>query len=65
MFIVNGFGNMIHRYIKKNIFLLILYNLTSYSHSQAMKSEILTILTIMDIWCKMQAISIKIHAKNV
>ena len=64
MFIVNGFGNWRARYIEKTILVLILYNLTSYAHSRSMKGAILTFFTVMDTWCKMQAISIKIQARN-
>ena len=64
MFIVNFFGNWMARYIEKTILVLILYNLTSYAHSQPMKGAILTFLTFMDTWCKMQAISIKMKARN-
>ena len=42
MFIVNGFGNWMARYIEKTILVLILYNLTSYAHSRSMKGAILT-----------------------
>ena len=64
MFIVNGFGNWMVRYIENTILVLILYNLTSYAHSPPMKGAILTFFTVMDTWCKMQAISIKMQARN-
>ena len=41
MFIVNGFGNWMARYIEKTILVLILYNLTSYAHSRPIKGAIL------------------------
>ena len=65
MFIVNVFENNIAIYIHKNILVLILYNLRTYSHNQAMKSVILTFFfTIMDTWCKMKSISIRMHPKE-
>ena len=48
MFIVNGFGNWMARYVEKNILVLILYNLTSDAHSRPMKGAISTFFTIMD-----------------
>ena len=42
MFIVNGFGNWMARYIEKTILVLILYNLTSYAHNGPVKGAILT-----------------------
>ena len=66
MFIVNGFGNWMARYIENTILVFILYNLTSYAHSRPMNCEILTFFFIvMDTWCKMKVRSIKMHAKNV
>ena len=56
MLIVNGFGNNIVRYVEKNILLLISYKLTSYAHTQDMKSAILTIFTVINTLCKMQAL---------
>ena len=64
MFIVNGFGNFMAIYIEKTILVLILYNLNLYSHSRSMKGAILTFFIVMDTWCKMQAISIKMQARN-
>ena len=64
MFIVNGFGNWMARYIENNILVLILYNQTSYDHSRSMKCAILTIFTVMDTWCKVHDISIKMQAMN-
>ena len=64
MFIINGFGNCMDRYIENTIIVLILYKLTSYAHSQSMKGAILIIFTVMDTWCKMQAISIQMQARN-
>ena len=64
MFIVNGFGNWMDRYIEKTILVLILYNLTSYAHCRPIKGAILTFFTFMDTWCKMQSISIKMKARN-
>ena len=64
MFIVNGFGNWMARYIEKTILVLILYNLTSYAHGRPMKGAILTFFIVMDTWCKMQAISIKMQDRN-
>ena len=55
MFIVNGFGNWMARYIDKAILVLILYNLTSHAHSQSMKGAILTFFTVTGTWCKMKA----------
>ena len=43
MFMRNGFGDWMARYIKKTILVFILYNLTSYAHSRSMKCEILTL----------------------
>ena len=41
MFIVNGFGNWMDRYIEKTVPVLILYNLTSYAHGRPMKGAFL------------------------
>ena len=64
MFIVNGFGNWMDRYIYKTILVLILYNLTSYARNRPMKGAILTFFAVMDTWCKMQAIGIKMQDRN-
>ena len=41
MFIVNGFGNWMARYIEKTVTVLILYNLTSYARGRPMEGAIL------------------------
>ena len=64
MFIVNGFGNWMARYIEKTVPMFILYNLTSYAHGRPMEGAILNFFDLMDTRCKMQAISIKLQPRN-
>ena len=64
MFIVNGFGNWMARYIEKTILVLILYNLTSYAHSQPMKGAILIFfyfLWTVGVKCKLRMHSSQIE----
>ena len=62
--LLNVFGNWMTRYIEKTILVLILYNLTSYVDGRPMKGAILTFFYCYGHWCKMQAISKEMQARN-